>query len=142
MYNTAIDTYAFIKRLRDNGLPEIQAQVIIQAILDSREYDLSTLVTKEQFNALQNEVALIRQDIVHIRSVMATKSDIAEIRIEISELKSEMKSDIAELRNELKSDIAEIKVSIADIKTDILKWIVPLFIAMLGMMVTILLRTK
>lgn len=46
------------------------------------------------------------------------------------------KSDITELRTELKSDIFELKVSIAEIKTDILKWMIPFFLGIVALNVT------
>ncbi|MBS1905467.1 MAG: hypothetical protein JST33_02635 [Actinobacteria bacterium] len=51
------------------------------------------------------------------------KSDIADVRAELTEVKRELKSDILELRTELKGDIAdgrkELKSDIADVRTEL-----------------------
>ena len=44
--------------------------------------------------------------------------------------------DISELRTELKSDISGIKVSMAEIKTDILKWMIPFFLTIVALNIT------
>jgi len=44
---------------------------------------------------------------------LATKADIANLRTEIAEVRTELKGDIANLRTELKGDIAELRTEIA-----------------------------
>ena len=68
---------------------------------------------------------------------LVTKND---LKVSILELKTELKTDIHELRTELKSDISELKVSIAEVKIDILKWILPFVatntLAIIGLIIT------
>jgi len=54
------------------------------------------------------------------------KSDISEVRLEIGQVKSELKQDIAEVRieigqikSELKQDIAEVRIEIGQIKSEL-----------------------
>ncbi len=56
------DTHKYIKELESSGFNEKQAEVIVKSLLDSRDYDLSKLATREQVNALQNDVAIIRKE--------------------------------------------------------------------------------
>ena len=46
---------------------------------------------------------------------IATRADIAELRADIAELRTELKTDIAELRTELKGDIATLKGDVGGI---------------------------
>ena len=81
--------------------------------------NIDNLVTKTEFH---KEIAEIRMDIAELRSEL--KQDIAELHTEITELRSELKQDIAELRSELKQDIAELrseyKQDIAELRTEIM----------------------
>ena len=45
--------------------------------------------------------------------------EIAEIRMDIAELRSELKQDIAELRSENKQDIAELRTEIVALRADL-----------------------
>ena len=80
--------------------------------------NIDNLVTKTEFH---KEIAEIRMDIAELRSEL--KQDVAELHTEITELRSELKQDIAELRSELKQDIAELrseyKQDIAQLRTEI-----------------------
>ncbi len=106
-YNN-FDTHKYIKALVAQGLKESQAETIVTTIIASKDVDISKLVTKEQFTLLENEIE-------NIKKSMATKTDIAELRAEIS-----------------------------SIKFDILKWIIPIMltntVAMLGFIISILLE--
>ena len=55
---------------------------------------------------------------------LATKADLAGVRTEIAELKTELKSEIAELRTEIAGLRTELKSEIAEMRTDLLKWII------------------
>ncbi len=80
--------------------------------------NIDNLVTKTEFH---KEIAEIRMDIAELRSEL--KQDVTELHTEITELRSELKQDIAELRSEFKQDIAELrseyKQDIAELRTEI-----------------------
>ena len=80
--------------------------------------NIDNLVTKTEFH---KEIAEIRMDIAELRSEL--KQDIAELRSElkqdIAELRSELKQDIAELRSEYKQDIAEFRTEIVALRADL-----------------------
>ena len=80
--------------------------------------NIDNLVTKTEFH---KEIAEIRMDIAELRSEL--KQDIAELRSElkqdIAELRSELKQDIAELRSEYKQDIAELRTEIVALRADL-----------------------
>jgi hypothetical protein len=51
------------------------------------------------------------------------RTELAEVRTEIADLRTELKTEIADLRTELKTDIAELRIDLeklrADVKTDV-----------------------
>ena len=69
--------------------------------------NIDNLVTKTEFH---KEIAEIRMDIAELRS---------ELKQDIAELRSELKQDIAELRSEYKQDIAELSTEIVALRADL-----------------------
>ena len=111
----AIDTHASIKRLADAGVPNNQAEALVELMAQQRE----DVATKTDIAALQS----------------ATKADIAEVKADIAALQSATKADIAEV----KADIATIndkmatKIDLAEMKTQLLISM----IALGGVMITL-----
>jgi hypothetical protein len=52
-------------------------------------------------------------------SELATKADVAGVKAEIADLRTELKGDINDLRTALKGDIAGAKAEIADLRTEL-----------------------
>ena len=79
--------------------------------------NLDNLVDKPEFH---KEVAEIRMDIADVRVEVKNvyselKQDIADVHNEIAEVRAE----IANVRSELKQDIADVRNEIAEVRTDI-----------------------
>ncbi len=105
MYFISFDTHKYFKELEASGFNEKQAEVLVKSLLDSRDYDLSKLATRDQ-------VMAIEKDIEYLKANMSTK--------------------------------AELKEEIANVKYDILKWMIPMFIGVfastIGTLITILIK--
>ncbi|MSO14466.1 hypothetical protein [Rickettsiales endosymbiont of Trichoplax sp. H2] len=86
MHYKTFDTHKYIKSLQETGFNEQQAEMLVKSLLESRDFDLSILATREQV--------------------------------------SDVKKEIAQLDTKLSKEISTAKY-------DILKWIVPMFIALL-----------
>ena len=130
------DTHKHIKDLQDKyHFSEVQAEGIINSIVVSREYDMSQLATKEQLVDLKKDIsdfrAELKQDDIELKS---------ELKQDTANLKTELKQDITELKIELKQDVAELKTEIANIKYDILKWIIPMFIGIIASIISVLVK--
>jgi hypothetical protein len=95
MTTLTFDTYAFIRKLKESGIPEEQARAQVEA--------LSTAF--EQFHTE-----------LHLTE-LATSRDIRELELKIEMQKVELKRDIELLRTEMKRDIAENKA-------ELIRWIV------------------
>ncbi len=96
------DTHKYVRSLREAGMPESQAEKIVEAINDAGS-------TKE----------------------LVTKSDLDQVRIalkhDIEQVRTELKHDIEQVRTELKHDIeqvrTELKIGNAELRADLIKWI-------------------
>jgi hypothetical protein len=60
---------------------------------------------------------------------LATKNDLIM-------LKTELKANITEIKAELKGDISSLKEEIKEIKIDLLKWMIPFFLTIIGLIIT------
>ena len=106
----AIDTHASIKRLADAGVPDNQAEALVELMAQQHE----DVATKADIAALQSAT---KADIAVLQS--ATKADIAAINDKITTLQSNMatKADIAMINNKIatmatKIDLAEMKAQL------------------------------
>ena len=63
---------------------------------------------------------------------------IVEIRSDMSEFKTEIRSEIAEFKAEIRSDIAEIKATQSELRSNISKWGIVLFIGSIVAMTSII----
>ena len=68
--------------------------------------------TQPHSQAQSERIVALEATYAHV----ATKSDIADVRTEIANLRTELKTDIANLRTELKTDIANLRT---EVKSDI-----------------------
>ncbi|MEO5352391.1 MAG: CCDC90 family protein [Magnetococcus sp. XQGC-1] len=73
------DTFKFIRRLKEAGIPENQAEAISEAIKET--------------HVAQSEEFAAQQDLKKLEGALATKADVAQVDIHILELKR----DIVEL---------------------------------------------
>lgn len=77
MYTSSnFDTHQIMKSFINAGIEEVQAEAIVMAIAQSKDYDLSKLATKEQLE-------LVKQQVTNIEKVMATKEDLAKLEANI-----------------------------------------------------------
>ena len=123
----AIDTHASIKRLADAGVPDNQAEALVELMAQQREdvatkADIAALqsATKADIAALQSatkaDIAALNDKITTLQSNMATKIDLAEVKADVAAINDKMatmatKIDLAEV----KADIATLNDKIATI---------------------------
>ena len=84
MTTLAFDTHKAVKALKEAGFDDPQAEAVVATVGEA------------------------------IGGSIATKADIAEVRAEITELRTATKADMTELRAEMKTDIAELRAEMAD----------------------------
>jgi hypothetical protein len=106
------DKLAYVDRLKGAGMDERQARALADG-LDQ---------------ALREEVA--------------TRTDIAAVGTELAALRHELKGEIAAVRQELKGEIAavrhELKGDIGSAKHDLLRWMVGMAFAQVGLTVALI----
>ncbi|CAN2039697.1 hypothetical protein GMMP15_1370066 [Candidatus Magnetomoraceae bacterium gMMP-15] len=135
------DTYSYVKKLRDAGLAENQAEIHAVALQDLIE---SNLATKEDWLVLKED---LKQN---IRGVEASlKQDInkveASLREDIKKIESSLKQDILTLQANTNQKFEQVKTAFSRVDTKIstsqhtiIKWLIGLFISQLGLTITLI----
>ncbi len=129
----AFDTHRFVKHLTENGFTEQQAEVLADEQVHLLNSNLAT----------QADIATVHQD------TAAIQRDIVEVRREIEVLRQETKAGIEALRQGTQANIAtvrqeievlrqETKANLAEVKADLIKWMVGALIAQGGVIVALL----
>ena len=107
----AIDTHASIKRLADAGVPDNQAEALVELMAQQHEDvatktdiaalndKMATMATKIDLAEVKADIAAINDKITTLQSNMATKADIATINNKIATMAT--KIDLAEMKAQL-----------------------------------------
>lgn len=103
------DTHKYIKALVAQGMKEPQAELVVSTIVESREFDLSKLASREQLTLIQTEID-------HIKETMTTKVDLV-------------------------NEVSKIKEEISKLRTDHNRWMVSILLAIIGMIITMVLKS-
>lgn len=93
----------YIKSLEGVGFPREQAEAQVQLVIDSFQENVAT----------KTDLADLRSDFADLRSEL--KSEMAQLRAEFASLKTEVKLEIAQLR----AEFAELASKVSEMKTDL-----------------------
>ncbi len=133
----AFDTHKFIKHLTEHGFTEEQAEVLADEQVNLLN---SNLATKAEIEGIKADIEGIKADIEGIKADiealrLATKADIEALRLAT-------KADIEALRQATKAEIEALRLAtqadIANLKADLLKWMIGALIAQGGVIVTLI----
>jgi hypothetical protein len=102
--------------LRSAGVFESCAHDAVGALRAEFDHRESRLVSRVEFAEFKSDVA----------------REFAQVHIEIAELRGEMRGEIGELRGEIGDLRGETRAGMAALKSELIKWIVALFIAQTG----------
>jgi hypothetical protein len=114
----AFDTHKFIKQMVATGFTEEQAEVQVRLLSEILHTQLST---KADVAKVDMHVLELKRDIETTKSEL--KRDIAAMGVRLESTKSELQK--------------EISVSVANAKTEIIKWVIGMGVVTLGGVMTI-----
>jgi phosphopantetheine adenylyltransferase len=110
MHYKTFDTHKYIKSLQESGFNEKQAEMLVKSLLESRDFDLSILATREQVSKIGTN-----------------------LNAKIDKVESSLNAKIDKVESNLEKKITEVKY-------DILKWIIPIMLTNVAIMVGIALK--
>jgi hypothetical protein len=129
------DTLVQARRLREAGFDEKQAEALTTALRDAAPlFDVATLATKADFDALKADVAtkadldVLRADTkVDLAALRAdTKADLAALKADVAS-KTEFAAGLAALKADVVTK-AEFAAGLATLKADLLQWMIGLVV--------------
>jgi DNA anti-recombination protein RmuC len=116
---TAIDTHGIVKRLKEAGFSEAQAEAVTDVVREVRESDIAHLATKADLlitkTELQTSISEIRAELQELRT---------ELQTSVAGIRAELQTSVAGIRAELQTSIAQIRAEMAEQKSDLLRYIV------------------
>ncbi len=125
---TTFDTHKHVKDCKANGFTEKQAEAVVRIVMDSREYDFSKLATKEQMRGVEDRLG------ARIFLVEERLSSVEErLDAKISAVEERLDAKITMLGSELRQEIA-------NMQTNIVKWAMPIMMANMAMIASILVK--
>ena len=112
MIAVTFDTFKFVRRLKDAGIPENQAEAISEAIHETHAAHLEDLASKRDLKELEGQLST-KADVVDL-----TKIDmhILELKQDAKETKLELKRDIKELELRIAAEMAKIHGELATMR--------------------------
>jgi predicted nucleic acid-binding Zn-ribbon protein len=117
------DKLAYVDRLTTSGMDERQARALADGLDQALREEVAT---KTDVGAVGTEVTALRH----------------ELKDEIAAVRQELKGEIATVRQELKGEIAtvrhELKADIGSVKHDLLRWMVGMAFAQVGLTVALI----
>ncbi|WP_236869752.1 CCDC90 family protein [Candidatus Bandiella numerosa] len=111
MHYKTFDTHKYIKSLQESGFNEKQAEMLVKSLLESRDFDLSILATREQVSKIESNLE---------KQISATREQVSKIESNLEKKIDNVETKIKELSNTISSN-----------KYDIIKWMVTLFVTMI-----------
>ena len=88
----AFDTYAAVKKLKEAGFTEQQAEAQTTLLM---EVIAGELATKHGIETIKHDIETVKLDIENVRAEL--KRDIATVKLDIENVRAELKRDMKEL---------------------------------------------
>jgi phosphopantetheine adenylyltransferase len=138
MHYKTFDTHKYIKSLQESGFNEKQAEMLVKSLLESRDFDLSILATREQISEVKIEIAQL--DSKFSKEISTIREQVSEVKSDLQKDIATTRQDVAEVKSELQQEIAATRDEIKQSKVDMLKWMLPLMSTMMAMMLAIIVK--
>ena len=123
----AFDTMKLVRRLEAAGMGQPQATGVAEALAETMVVEPATRTDLQHLDArLTGEIAALRTDMQRLD---------ARLTGEIAGLRSDMQVEFAKVRGEMQASFASAKV-------ELLRWILPLFLAQMALIIGVLVRLQ
>ena len=100
MHAITFDTFKFVRRLKDAGIPENQAEAISEAVKETHLTQFEDVAARRDLKDLENQLAtkVGVADVTKMDThILELKRDIKELDVKIETTKAELRRDIKEL---------------------------------------------
>ena len=101
----AFDTYAAVKKLKEAGFTEQQAEAQTTLLTNVIAGELAT---KHDIEAVKHNIETVKLDLENVRAEL--KRDIETLKLNLENVRAELKRDIETLRADMKHDMKELEL--------------------------------
>ena len=141
----AFDTMKLVRRLEAAGMDQPQATGVAEALAETMVVEPATRADLQHLDArLTGEIAALRSDMQRLDARLT--GEIATLRMDMQRLDSRLAGEIAGLRSDMQVEFAkvrgEMQAGFASVKVEMLRWILPLFLAQMAMIIGVLVRLQ
>ena len=139
----SFDSHKYVKSFMKTGLSEPQAEAIVIALVESKDYDLSQLATKDQLELIRKDVEHLKNDIERLSNdIERLSNDVNQLRIDTKEQFEQFRVSIKEEnKQEFSLMRSEMMLMFAQQNTKNRNWMLTLLIAIIGLFLTVFFRT-
>ena len=134
MATLTFDKLAYVDRLQAAGMGEREARALADGLDQALREEVAT---KTDLAAVKTDLAA---DIAAVRTDLA--ADIAAVRTDLSAdiaaVRTDLTAAIAAVRTDLTADIAAVRTDLAAVKHDMLRWMVGMAFAQVGLTVALI----
>jgi hypothetical protein len=156
----AFDTMKLVRRLEAAGMDQPQATGVAEALAETMVVEPATRTDLQHLDArLTGEIAALRSDMQRLDArltgeIAGLRSDMqvefakvrGEMQGESTAIRGEMQVEFARIRGEMQAGFAkvrgEMQAGFASVKVELLRWILPLFLAQMAMIIGVLVRLQ
>ncbi len=133
----AFDTHAYIKKLRDAGVPEAQAEIQIEAIVEVLEKRMATKEDLELHKVeIQRDIKGLERDIKELGTKL--ERDVKELDAKLERAVAELKRDIKELDVKLETRLKELEMGFKELEMRLLIRLGGLLVVGIGAIATLI----
>ncbi len=134
------DTLQFVKTLLAAQIPQRQAEAYAKAFKEANDNSTDSLATKQDIYVVKNE---LNQTIHNVKTDLndfknEVKNEFKDVRNEINDFRNEVKNEFKDVRNEIKEVRQEIDLKCAQLKVDLIKWMVTLAMGQAAVIVSLI----
>ena len=122
MATLTFDKLAYVDRLKAAGVGEREARALAEGLDQALREEVAT---KTDLTAVKSELSA---DIAAVKT---------ELSAEITAVKTELRTEIAAVKTELRTEIAAVRIDLAAVKHDLLRWMVGMAFAQVGLTVAL-----
>jgi hypothetical protein len=126
-----LDTLQIVKRLKEAGFAEPQAEALTAIFRDSRDADFSVLATKADIERVENRIERIEARL----GTFATKADIERIEARLGTFPTKADIERIEAKFATKTDL---QVAIAELKVEVIRWVFGIAFAQAALILAVL----
>ena len=109
--------------------------MLVKSLLESRDFDLSILATREQVAEVKSD---LQKEIAEVKSDLQKK--IAEVKSDLQKEITITREQVAEVKSDLQKEIAATNDAIKQSKVDTLKWTLPLIMTAISMIAVLMIK--